>query len=390
MSDSEDSTVTYTEAPPLPYFIPEHVYLEFMPPADEVFLAEEQPLPAAVSATTDSPGYIADFDPEKDPTDYPVDGGDDDVDDDGSSDDEEDDDDNDDDDDEEDEDEDEEEEEYPAPVNFILPPPVHRTTARISIPVQAPTPFWSEAEIDKLLAIPSPLPAPLSLCPTYPLGYRATMIRLRAETPSTSHSPPPNHLDQRHHHQGHLLPIPLPTSLLLLLLPSTRYRVNVPKVTLSPQKRLCIALGLRYEVSKSSFSPIARPARGFRVDYGFVATLDDEIRCDCERDVGSEIIDTWDEMLVVMPGVLATNETELGRRMSNFVTTVRQDTDEIYERLDDAQDDKVLMSGVSTTVKDCMIAGSRPYMTDTASRGTDSAKDTTDTDGSIAKMARTH
>ncbi|GKA52993.1 hypothetical protein Tco_0746308 [Tanacetum coccineum] len=49
-------------------------------------------------------------------------------------------------------------------------------------------------------------------------------------------------------------------------------------------------------------------------------------------------------MLVSMPGAPATDDTELGRRMTNFVTTFRQDTDEIYGRLDDAQDDGLLMS----------------------------------------------
>ncbi|GKA82150.1 hypothetical protein Tco_0788898 [Tanacetum coccineum] len=95
-------------------YVPEPVYPEFMPLKDEVLLAEEQPLPAAVSPTTESPGYIADFDPEEDEedpeedlADYPTDGGDDDDDDDESSDDDEDD---DDDDVEEDEDEEEEEE----------------------------------------------------------------------------------------------------------------------------------------------------------------------------------------------------------------------------------------------------------------------------------------
>ncbi|GJZ90786.1 hypothetical protein Tco_0662713, partial [Tanacetum coccineum] len=51
--------------------------------------------------------------------------------------------------------------------------------------------------------------------------------------------------------------------------------------------------------------PTTRPTRGFREDYGFAATLDDVIRRDPERD----------------------------------------DTDEIYGRLDDAQDDRSLMSG---------------------------------------------
>ncbi|GKC94515.1 hypothetical protein Tco_1159957 [Tanacetum coccineum] len=80
------------------------------------------------------------------------------------------------------------------------------------------------------------------------------------------------------------------------------------------------------------------------MDYGFVATLDDEIRCDPERDIGYGITNTWDEMLVGMPGAPATHDIELGRRMTNFVTTVRQDTNEIYGRLDEAQDARAVLS----------------------------------------------
>ncbi|GJZ42322.1 hypothetical protein Tco_0589208, partial [Tanacetum coccineum] len=100
MSNSEDSTVTYMEAPPSPdyfpglekperappspEFVPEPVYLEFMPPEDEVLRSRGD-----------------EEDPEEDPADYPAEGGDDDDDGDESSDDDED----DDDDVEEDEDE---------------------------------------------------------------------------------------------------------------------------------------------------------------------------------------------------------------------------------------------------------------------------------------------
>ncbi|GKG34514.1 hypothetical protein Tco_0437210, partial [Tanacetum coccineum] len=42
---------------------------------------------------------------------------------------------------------------------------------------------------------------------------------------------------------------------------------------------LGIALGPRYEVGESSAAAAARPARGLRADYGFVATMDREIRC---------------------------------------------------------------------------------------------------------------
>ncbi|GKD66769.1 hypothetical protein Tco_1308877, partial [Tanacetum coccineum] len=81
-------------------------------------------------------------------------------------------------------------------------------------------------------------------------------------------------------------------------------------------KRLGIALGLRYEVGESSSAPTARPPRGFRVEYGFVATIDREIMRDLERDVGYRITDTWDEMLVDMLGASATDDTELGRQMT--------------------------------------------------------------------------
>ncbi|GKF06091.1 hypothetical protein Tco_0036759, partial [Tanacetum coccineum] len=214
MSDSEDSTVTYTavfspfeglsdigspgvdgppimpedpysyvvatfQAPPSsnygpgleepkqtplsPEFVPEPVYPEFMLPEDEVFPAEEHPLPATVSPTTDPPRYIIDSNPEedeegpeKDPTDYPVDGGDDDEDDD----------------DDVDEEDDEEEEEHPALADSVPPLPVHHTTAKISIPAQAPVPFLSEEEAERFLAIPTlppsavtPLSSPLLQIP---------------------------------------------------------------------------------------------------------------------------------------------------------------------------------------------------------------------------------
>ncbi|GJX51420.1 hypothetical protein Tco_0278265 [Tanacetum coccineum] len=143
-----------------------------------------------------------------------------------------------------------------------------------------------------------------------------------------------------------LLPIPLPTLSPPLLLPSTEYRAGVFKVTLPPRNRLCIALGLRFKVGKSSFAPTARPTRGFRADYGFVSTLDDEIRRYPEREVGYGITDTWVELVEDMQGTPAvTDVVGLSQRMTDFLTTVRQDTNEIYGRLDDAQDDRLFISG---------------------------------------------
>ncbi|GJR59316.1 hypothetical protein Tco_1501478 [Tanacetum coccineum] len=339
------------EHPPSPVYVPyvlEPAYLEFMPPEDDVFPAEEQPLPAAILPTADSPAYITesnpkedlekddDEDPEEDPTDYPTDRDDDeeeesyrdDVDD-------------------EDEDEDEEEEEeHLAPADSV---PLPQT-------VSSPLPM-------------SPLPLPIS--PTLPLGYRATMIRLRAESPSTSHPlplPPPIVLPHTRVSMAMIratapatyclaprsetpssrtppfLPIPLPTSSPPLLLPSTNYKADVPEVTLPSQKRLCVASNPRYEIGESSSAPTTRPTGGFRVDYGFVGTLDAEIRRDLDREIGYGITDVWVDPNDIVEEIPATDVAKFGQRMTDFVTTVRQDTDEIYGRLDDAQDDRSLMS----------------------------------------------
>ncbi|GJY52161.1 hypothetical protein Tco_0443008, partial [Tanacetum coccineum] len=196
------------QAPPLSDFDPEPVYPEFMLPEDEVLLAEEQPLPTALSPTTNSLGYVPesdlkedpeeddDEDPEEDPVDYPADRGDDGDDEDESSDDDEDND--------VDIEGDEEEEEHSDPADSTVvalpaidhapsveetklfktdesaatPPPHHayRVTVRISIRDETPTPFWSDKEVARLLAIPtlplsplSPWSSPLPQIPSPPL-----------------------------------------------------------------------------------------------------------------------------------------------------------------------------------------------------------------------------
>ncbi|GKA09737.1 hypothetical protein Tco_0689170 [Tanacetum coccineum] len=243
----------------------------------------------------------------------------------------------------------------PTDESAATPPPhpAYRVTARISIPASVPTPVWSDVEVARLLAISTPPSSPLSpwssplpqipspplppipspslplspplpvlslvpvlspsppASPIRPLGYRAAMIRLRAEAASTSHS----------------LPLPPPLHLL-----STDCREDRPEVTLPPRKRLGIALGPAYEVGESSSAAAARPAGGLRADYGFVATMDREIRRDPERDVGYGITDSWDEIVETLQGAPVSTDTELGRHMTAFETRVRQDTNEIYTR----------------------------------------------------------
>nr|GEX52171.1 hypothetical protein [Tanacetum cinerariifolium] len=274
-----------------PDHMPEPMYPEYIPLEDEhVLPAEEQPLPHVDSPTVESPGYVAESDLEEDPkeyedddsehglVDYPMDGGDDGDDDDGDS---SRDDANDEDEDEEDE---EEEEEHLASANTavvvptvehvsppegtkpVIPPPsidITTTGAMITIQLQASISLPPEAEVERLLAMPTPPPSPLtSLSPP-----SAGECLARCTCPSAHSSPPP---------------IPSP------LLPSSGD--DILETELPPCKKSClIALGPRYEVGECF---TARPIRGRGIDYGFVSTLDAEARRRGIREVGYGIRDT--------------------------------------------------------------------------------------------------
>nr|GEU79741.1 putative reverse transcriptase domain-containing protein [Tanacetum cinerariifolium] len=266
------------------------------------------------------------------------------------------------------------------------PPSAYHTTARMYIRAQTPIPFLFETEVDRLLAIhslssspltplssplsqiPSPpflVPSPLTTSPTnagVPLGNRAAMIRLRTSSPpsltlsSPPLLPPPIILPRTRASMvmmraavpsiyclapssgtPPLLPRPLPTSSPPLLLPSTDCRTDVLEVTLPPRKRLCIAPGPRYEIGESSSALTARSTRGFRADYGFVRTLDAEIKHDPYREIGYGITNIWEDPYEIAEDIPTTGVVELGQRMTDFVTTVRQDTDEIYTEIGDLQ-----------------------------------------------------
>ncbi|GKD88010.1 hypothetical protein Tco_1359164 [Tanacetum coccineum] len=393
-------------APPSPDYVPD------LDHADDEIFDQDQSYAEDASPTAQSPDYVPesdpeadpkeddDEDPEEDPVDYPTDGGDNGDDEEGSS---------------EDDDMDikandeEEEEEHLAHADSVVvalpatdqapsaeetepfetdksaatppPHPAYRVTARISILASVPTPVLSDAEVARLLTISTPPSSPLSMwssplpqipSPSLPLsppspvlspapppssirslGYRAAMIRMRAEAVSTSHSlpsPPPFILSPTRPDASSLgippsLPISVPTSSPPLLLPSTSRREDRPDVTLPPQKRLGIALGPGYEVGESSSAAAARPAGGLRADYGFVATMDREIRCDSEREIGYGITDSWDKIVETLQGAPVSTDTKLGRHMTAFETRVRQDTDEVYTRLDDEQSQRQLLVG---------------------------------------------
>ncbi|GJY16554.1 hypothetical protein Tco_0386976 [Tanacetum coccineum] len=220
----------------------------------------------------------------------------------------------------------------------------------ISSPPASPLSPWSSSppQIPFPLSPPSPVLTAPPPSPIRSLGYRAATIRMRAEAAATSHSlplPPPFILSPTRPDAPPPLPTSAPTSFPPLLLPSDRQREDRPEVNLPPRMGLGIALGPRYEVGESSAAAAARPAGGFRADYGFVATMDREIRRDPERYVGYGITDSWDEIVETLQGAPVSTDTELGAHMREFESMVRRDTDEIYTRLDDEQGQRQLLAG---------------------------------------------
>ncbi|GJR15079.1 reverse transcriptase domain-containing protein [Tanacetum coccineum] len=189
----------------------------------------------------------------------------------------------------------------PSPVPQIPSPP---------LPVPPPVPV---------------LPASPPASPIRPLGYRAAMIRLRAEAASTSHSlplPPPIIL-------SHTRPVaPLSGTSPLHLL-SIDHREDKPEVCLPPRKRLCSTQGPRYEIRESSAVAAARPIGGRRANYGFVDP----------REAVEEVAS------ITLEGV--------NTRMTELATVQEQDMQDIYDVIGDTQDRQTqIYQRVETLVDD--------------------------------------
>ncbi|GJR13980.1 hypothetical protein Tco_0796632 [Tanacetum coccineum] len=304
----------------------------YIPLEDEhVFPTEVQPLPPVDSPTVESPGYVTESDPEEDPeeyeddetedglVDYPMDGGDDvdDGDNDSSGDAA------DDEDEDEEDGEDEEEEEHPSSADFAV-------VASISLP--------PEAEVERLLAMTTPLPSP-----PISLSLPSTGERLaRCMAPPTHSSPPP-------------MPSPLlpssgcPTQTQTVMIASTQVLIDVitaalpspplppllpslyipppidrrddlPEFEQPPRKRLCLStLGSRYEIGESS---TAKPTRRQGIDYG----------------------DTWVDPAKAVPEIAPVTLREVSARVAELAELQEHDTQDLYALLEDAQDSRSRIS----------------------------------------------
>ncbi|GJT82683.1 hypothetical protein Tco_1057025, partial [Tanacetum coccineum] len=239
----------------------------------------EQPMPAADSPTHQSPGYIPESDPEEDPekedpeedpTDYPADRGDD--------------------------DDDAEEEEHlaladPAAVAYSAdqdPYIAYRVTAKMSIRPQAPAPFLSEEAAERLLALPTPPPSPIS-------PYSSPLPQIPSP-PLPLPPPPPNGPTYVEGSLGSRAAGIRQRD----ALPSLIHETEMPEMCLPLRKRPCHTTpGPGYEVEESSAAGTARqvgPTTARADPYGFADILEAAPGRWMSRELGYDIRDTWDNL----------------------------------------------------------------------------------------------
>nr|GEU96566.1 putative reverse transcriptase domain-containing protein [Tanacetum cinerariifolium] len=286
----EDERKTMFIQPHDPDYMQEPRYPEYIPLEDEhVLPAEEQPLPHVDSLTAESPGYVAELDPEEDleeykddeledsPVDYPMDGGDDGEDDNGDS--------SKDDTDDEDEDEDEEEEEehLGSVDSTIVIPTVELVSSPEGTEPVIPPPNTNIATTRAMITT---------------LRMASTQALIDAVTTALP-SPP--------------LPPPL------CIPPPVYRRDDTPETKMPPGKRSCL----------------------FTLDS---STLDAEARRRGIGEVAYGIRNTWVDPVEVVPEIAPMTLGEVNNRVTELAELYEHDAHDLYALLEDAQDSRTRIS----------------------------------------------
>ncbi|GJS47642.1 hypothetical protein Tco_0597763 [Tanacetum coccineum] len=194
--------------------------------------------------------------------------------------------------------------------------------ARMSVRPQTHILFPSEAEVERLFALPIPPPSPL-------LPWSSPLPQI----PSPPLPPPPSSLH---------LPPPVPISLPLLssllppllaslsIPPLVDRRKDTPEAELPPRKRLCLTTPTsRNKVGESS-TAAPRPTGGHRADYGFIGTMDAEIRRQRVEEVGYGIRDVWVDPAEAVEEVALTTLEGVNARVTKLAAVQEHDTQDIY------------------------------------------------------------
>ncbi|GKE83456.1 hypothetical protein Tco_1557198, partial [Tanacetum coccineum] len=346
------------QAPLSPDYVPGPKYPEYLAPSDEEVPMEDQPYAIADSPIALSPGYVADF--EDGLVDYPADRGDDDNDDSSDDDDE--------------EEEAEEEEEHLALADSVVAPVVdHVPSSEETGPFKTdesaatpPSPPACQEEVGRLLALPPPPPSPLiSLSPPSaeeclarclaapalpssplpivphpygipnhvraPLGFRTVMGRLRAPSPSTTSI------------------TTITTSTIITTFTTTcTYLITITIITTTTTTNLTV-----YTTISRPSTAAPRPAGDHGIDYGFIGTLDAETRRQRAEEVGYGIRDTWVDPREAAEEIAPVTLEGVNTTVTELAAVQEQDTQDIYDVIEDAQDRQTqIFQSVETLIDD--------------------------------------
>ncbi|GJR50307.1 putative reverse transcriptase domain-containing protein [Tanacetum coccineum] len=276
-------------------------YPEYLAPSDDEIPIEDQPYADAASPIALSSGYIVDSDPEEDPKDESKDAKRGHL-----------------------RDEDEDEEDHLAlqlycclllySSNYTIFRHDDEVDRLLAIPTPPPSPLTSlSSPLPQIPSPPLPVPSPLATSPTYaeaPFGFRAAGIRLRVASPLPSPTSPPTH---------HPLPLLPPSS---PLLPLVDRKEDIREADIPPRKRLCLTAPTpRFEVGESSAAPAVRQP-GLRL-----------------------------LTLLTKEGASTTLEG-VNARVIELAETHKRDTQDLYAHLEDAQDSRTRLSGRVDTLLD--------------------------------------
>ncbi|GJR29876.1 putative reverse transcriptase domain-containing protein [Tanacetum coccineum] len=211
----------------------------------------------------------------------------------------------------------------------------YRVTARMSIRPQAPAPFLSEEVAERLLALPTPPPSPLS-------PYSSPLPQIPSP-PLPIPSPPPNGPTYVEGSLGSRAAGIRQRD----ALPSPVHETEMPEICLPLRKRpRRTTPGPGYEVGESSAAGAARqvgPTTAEADLYGFADMLDAAPGRQTSKELGYGITDTWDDLVGAIQEIAPTTLEGVNQRVIELATTVDQEDEIIYSQLDDARYDRALL-----------------------------------------------
>ncbi|GJY84440.1 hypothetical protein Tco_0497816 [Tanacetum coccineum] len=187
----------------------------------------------------------------------------------------------------------------------------YRVTARMSIRPQAPAPFLSEEVAERLLALPTPPPSPLS-------PYSSPLPQIPSP-PLPIPPPPPNGPTYVEGSLGSRAAGIRQRD----ALPSPVHETEMPKICLPLRKRPCRTTpGPGYEVGESSAAGAARqvgPTTARADLYGFADMIDAAPGRQTSRELGYGITDTWDDLVGAIQEIAPTTLEGVNQRVIKLV-----------------------------------------------------------------------